>query len=225
MIEAAEEDNPGKTIRVDDKIAYVRIDCEGELILRRDTRWNARWAGPSRCPELEVNLGSFAGRIETSGRRPRALLLRGKSLLTETAMSQPEVPKPLKTWSHLAGRRRKPSEYEIVSTNLHFSTTDNPDAPFELDPNFEMARWFKQHRNASPLQHPDWNAFRDPDEMVYRTYNMQQDGQETYVPGLFDQFSRAATTRCSSAPGPGPWRGCTRRRATCSTPCRWRRPT
>ena len=103
-------------------------------------------------------------------------------------MSQPEVLKPLKTWSHLAGRRRKPSEYEIVSTNLHFST-DNPDAPFELDPNFEMARWFKQYRNASPLAHADWNAFRDPDEMVYRTYNMQQDGQETYVQGLFEQFS------------------------------------
>lgn len=103
-------------------------------------------------------------------------------------MNAPEVLKPLKTWSHLAGRRRKPSEYEIVSTHLHF-TTDNPDAPFELDPNFEMARWFKEKRNASPLQHPDWNAFRDPDEMVYRTYNLQQDGQETYVLGLFDQFS------------------------------------
>jgi toluene monooxygenase system protein E len=103
-------------------------------------------------------------------------------------MNQPQVLKPLKTWSHLAGRRRKPSEYEIVSTNLHFST-DNPDAPFELDPNFGMAQWFKQHRNASPLQHPDWNAFRDPDEMVYRTYNLLQDGQETYVLGLFDQFS------------------------------------
>ncbi len=103
-------------------------------------------------------------------------------------MPQPEVLKPLKTWSHLAGRRRKPSEYEIVSTNLHFST-NNPDAPFELDPDFDMARWFKQHRNQSPLAHPDWNAFRDPDEMVDRTYHLQQDGQETYVLGLFDQFS------------------------------------
>jgi toluene monooxygenase system protein E len=103
-------------------------------------------------------------------------------------MTQPEVLKPLKTWSHLAARKRKPSEYEIVSTNLHFST-NNPDAPFELDPNFDMAKWFKQYRNASPLSHPDWNAFRDPDEMVYRTYNIQQDGQETYVLGLFDQFS------------------------------------
>ena len=106
-------------------------------------------------------------------------------------MTQAEAPvllKPLKTWSHLAGRRRKPSEYEIVSTNLHFST-DNPDAPFELDPNVPMARWYKAHRNASPLVHPDWDAFRDPDEIVYRTYNMVQDGQETYVFGLLSQFS------------------------------------
>lgn len=103
-------------------------------------------------------------------------------------MTQPEVLKPLKTWSHLAARRRRPSEYEIVSTNLHY-TTDNPHAPFELDPNFEMAQWFKRYRNASPLSHPDWNAFRDPEELVYRTYNMLQDGQETYVFGLLDQFS------------------------------------
>ncbi|MFT0174965.1 aromatic/alkene monooxygenase hydroxylase subunit beta [Paraburkholderia mimosarum] len=115
-------------------------------------------------------------------------------------MTQPEVLKPLKTWSHLAARRRKPSEYEIVSTNLHY-TTDNPDAPFELDPNFEMAQWFKRNRNASPLRHPDWNAFRDPDEIVYRTYNLLQDGQETYVYGLLDQFS----TRGHDARLARPW--------------------
>jgi toluene monooxygenase system protein E len=52
-----------------------------------------------------------------------------------------------------------------------------------------MAQWFKTNRNASPLKHTDWNAFRDPDEMIYRTYNMLQDGHENYVYGLFDQFS------------------------------------
>lgn len=65
VIEAAEEDNPGKTIRVDDKIAYVRIDCEGELILRRATLEEAL-GRPFKMSELEVNLGSFAGRIETA---------------------------------------------------------------------------------------------------------------------------------------------------------------
>ena len=65
VIEAAQEDNPGKTIKVDDKIAYVRIDTEGELILRRETL--ERTLGrPFKMSELEVNLGSFAGRIETS---------------------------------------------------------------------------------------------------------------------------------------------------------------
>ncbi len=103
-------------------------------------------------------------------------------------MTQPAVLQPLKTWSHLAARRRKPSEYEIVSANLHY-TTDRPDAPFELDPNMPLALWFKKYRNASPLKHADWNAFRDPDEMIYRTYNMLQDGHENYVYGLFDQFS------------------------------------
>ena len=65
VIEAAHEDNPGKDIHVDDKIAYVRIDTDGVLILRRETL--ERTLGrPFRMAELEVNLGSFAGRIETS---------------------------------------------------------------------------------------------------------------------------------------------------------------
>ena len=65
VIEAAEEDNPDKTIRLDDKVAYVRIDCEGELILRRETLERAL-GRPFRMSELEVELGSFAGRIETT---------------------------------------------------------------------------------------------------------------------------------------------------------------
>ncbi len=65
IIEAAEEDNPGKIIRVDDKVAYVRIDTDGELILRRSTL--ERTLGRAfRMSEFEVNLGSFAGRIETT---------------------------------------------------------------------------------------------------------------------------------------------------------------
>ena len=65
VIEAAQEDNPGKEIRVDDKLAYIRIDAEGELILRRATLEQAL-GRPFRMSELEVNLGSFAGRIETA---------------------------------------------------------------------------------------------------------------------------------------------------------------
>ena len=65
VIEAAREDNPDKEIRVDDKMAYVRIDTDGELLLRRETL--ERTIGrPFKISDLEVNLGSFAGRIETT---------------------------------------------------------------------------------------------------------------------------------------------------------------
>ena len=104
------------------------------------------------------------------------------------AQTQPQVLKPLKTWSHLAGRRRKPSEYEIVSTNLHYNNRD-ANAPYELDPELAMNKWYKKNTFGSALQHDDWNAFRDPEEVVYRSYNMMQDGQENYVYGLFDQFN------------------------------------
>ena len=103
--------------------------------------------------------------------------------------SQPAVLKPLKTWSHLAARRRKPSEYEVVSVNLHYSTRPGSAAPYELDPELFMNRWYLKNREGSPVQHEDWNAFRDPDELIYRTYCLLQDGQETYVQGLFNQFN------------------------------------
>lgn len=104
-------------------------------------------------------------------------------------MSEVQVLKPLKTWSHLAARRRKPSEYEIVSANLHYNNRD-ANAPYELDPNMFMNTWYKKNTFGTALKHADWNAFRDPEEVVYRTYNMMQDGQETYVFGLFEQFNQ-----------------------------------
>ena len=103
-------------------------------------------------------------------------------------MTEAQVLKPQKTWSHLATRRRKPSEYEIVSANLHYNDRD-PNAPYELSPDLFMNAWYKRNTFGTALKHADWNAFRDPDEVVYRTYNLMQDGQETYVFGLFDQFN------------------------------------
>lgn len=64
VIEAAELDNPGKDIRVDDRLAYVRIDTDGELILRRSTL-EETLGRPFSMSELEINLSSFAGRIQT----------------------------------------------------------------------------------------------------------------------------------------------------------------
>lgn len=105
--------------------------------------------------------------------------------------NQPEILRPLKTWSHLAGGRRRPSEYEIVSIKTLFNAK-NPERPLELDSNIFMNRWLRQYRIDSPLKHPDWDGFRDPDEHIYRTYTTLQNGQETYVDGLLDHHDEQA---------------------------------
>ncbi len=64
VVEAAREDNPDKEILVDDHIAYLRIQADGELIVRRETV--EKYLGrPFEMRELEVNLSGFAGQIDT----------------------------------------------------------------------------------------------------------------------------------------------------------------
>ncbi|MGD9537267.1 MAG: aromatic/alkene monooxygenase hydroxylase subunit beta [Alphaproteobacteria bacterium] len=100
-----------------------------------------------------------------------------------------DLSKPLRTFSHLARMKRRPSEYEIVSTNLIWSK-DDPKAPWAMSPSVPLSQWYIKYRNESPLKHDDWDAFRDPDQLVYRTYNMVQDGQESYVDGLLNDHAR-----------------------------------
>lgn len=65
VVEALREDNPGKEFTVEDRVAYVRAETEGECIVRAETV--ARVLGrPFKIAELEVNLSSFSGRIETT---------------------------------------------------------------------------------------------------------------------------------------------------------------
>jgi toluene monooxygenase system protein E len=103
--------------------------------------------------------------------------------------TQSEVANPLKTWSHLANRRRRPTEYETVSTNLLWSTAD-PEAPWTMGQRIPMTRWYKKYRNYSPLKSSDWDGFRDPDQLIYRNYTLIQDGQESFVDGLIEDHSR-----------------------------------
>lgn len=65
VIQALEEDNPGKEFVIQDHVAYLRIETEGECIVRRETIERAL-GRPFKMPELEVNLTSFSGRIETT---------------------------------------------------------------------------------------------------------------------------------------------------------------
>lgn len=92
----------------------------------------------------------------------------------------------LRTWSDLAKFKRIPSEYEVVTHNLHY----NKNLRFELDPNDPVVDWYRKYREGSVIQAndmDDWNQFRDPAQMVYRKYTELQDERETFIDVLFEQ--------------------------------------
>lgn len=64
VFEAAEVDNPGRKIQMEDKVAYVRIQTEDEMVLRQKTI-EEMLGKPFKLNQLEVDMASFAGRIET----------------------------------------------------------------------------------------------------------------------------------------------------------------
>ena len=94
----------------------------------------------------------------------------------------------LKTWSALAGNKKRPSEYEIVTYKLLYRNR-KPDAAYEQSPDSMMNQWYQKHVRDSPLQHPDWDSFRDPDQVTYRSYTTMQDAHEEYVDGLIRDHS------------------------------------
>lgn len=64
VIEAARVDNEGKEVFVDDKRAYIRIHTEHEMVLHRETIED-QLGRPFKMNDLEVDLSSFAGQIES----------------------------------------------------------------------------------------------------------------------------------------------------------------
>jgi toluene monooxygenase system protein D len=73
VVEAIQEDNPDKEFVIEDRVAYVRVETEGECIIRQETL-SAALGRPISISEIEVNLTSFAGRIETTDKYMRFYL-------------------------------------------------------------------------------------------------------------------------------------------------------
>ena len=94
---------------------------------------------------------------------------------------------PPKTWSLLGDVRRKPSEYEVVTAKLHYHYRRQP-APFELDPNTPINRWYLRYREGSPLEADTWEGFRDPHQLTYQAYMQRQAVRESYLENLVDEF-------------------------------------
>lgn len=89
----------------------------------------------------------------------------------------------MKTYSRLAAGRRKLSEYEILSTDLHYHYPSG----FELSDASPVIDWYQRYREGSKLNVQQWRRFSDPRRTTYRAYTVLQDQQEHVVSGLLDE--------------------------------------
>ena len=115
-----------------------------------------------------------------------------------TGAQPPGPPRRLKTWSSLGQLGRIPSEYEVVTHALNYTTRPNRTSALESNPTTAANMWFLTYRDKSPLQADDWRGFRDPDQITYRTYVTMQDEQETVVEGSPGRV-RPGRARCLAA--------------------------
>ncbi|HVU72821.1 MAG TPA: toluene hydroxylase [Mycobacteriales bacterium] len=84
-----------------------------------------------------------------------------------------------KTYSRLVSGRRMPSEYEQLSSDLHYHFP----ARFELPESNPVVDWYLRHREGSAWQ-AGGAGFTDPRSTTYRAYNEIQDRKEDAVDGL-----------------------------------------
>ena len=90
----------------------------------------------------------------------------------------------MKTYSRFKTDRRRPSEYEIVSTGLVFNYPSN----FELSAASPVISWYEENREGSRLHVSDWEPFSDPRATTYRGYAVLQSEQEGVVDGLLNEI-------------------------------------
>lgn len=106
-------------------------------------------------------------------------------------MAEQQKPRRLRTWSAFGDVRRLPSEYEIVTHRLNYMARQGRVSALESNPTTPSNMWFLTYRDHSRLQADDWDAFRDPDELIYRKYVTVQDEQETVAEGILEEFRQA----------------------------------
>ena len=96
-----------------------------------------------------------------------------------------------RTYSHLERLDRRPTDYDIGSSDLLYyagrganeSAAGSPARGFEVWT--PLAAWYERYQRGSPLQAVDWERFRDPRETTYAKYVELQRAKEAFVDGLF----------------------------------------
>jgi toluene monooxygenase system protein E len=94
--------------------------------------------------------------------------------------------RPRRTFSAFGDVRRMPSEYELVTQGQNWTLRPNRVSTFEENPASLANLWFLAHRDKSPLTAENWDAFRDPAGLTYRSYVAMQNHSVSRVHGVLE---------------------------------------
>jgi toluene monooxygenase system protein E len=101
--------------------------------------------------------------------------------------------RPRRTFTAFGDRRRMPSEYELVTEGQNWTVRPNRLSTFEENPASFANLWFARHRDKSPFTAQNWDAFRDPAGLTYRSYVAMQNHAVSRVHGVLEAHASAAT--------------------------------
>ena len=87
-----------------------------------------------------------------------------------------------RTYWHLSDLGRRPTEYDIATSRLHYWAARGFEVKVPLD------EWYARYQRGSPLRCTDWDQFRDPRETTYTKYTEIQHARETFVDGLLESI-------------------------------------
>lgn len=94
----------------------------------------------------------------------------------------------LRTFSAFGDVRRLPSEYEIVTHAQNWNTRAGKKSVFEQNPSSPANLWFLTYRENSAFQTDNWDDFRDPDQIAYRSYVNMQASAQTKLDGVLELY-------------------------------------
>jgi len=88
-----------------------------------------------------------------------------------------------KTYWHLSDLGRKPTDYDIATSRLHYWTARG----FEVK--VPVSEWYERYQRGSELRCRDWEEWGDPRQTTYTAYTTMQRTREAFVNGLLDSIS------------------------------------
>jgi len=99
---------------------------------------------------------------------------------------------PQRTYWHLSDLGRKPTDYDIATSRLHYWTARG----FEVK--MPLSDWYERWQRGTELRCRDWEQWSDPRQTTYPLYTGIQRTREAFVNGLLDSISDEYDRRLST---------------------------